>query len=75
MSGDGGIREDGLQKSVRDAVEVTRMLGFRYLWVDAFCINQDCDSDKGREIGKMATIYKNAAVTIASGTGHRGEGG
>ncbi|KAF9878017.1 heterokaryon incompatibility protein [Colletotrichum karsti] len=75
MSSDAGIREKDLQKSVRDAVQVTRMLGFRYLWVDAFCIIQDCNKDKGKEIGRMATIYKNAALTIAAGTAARAADG
>ncbi|KAF6828188.1 heterokaryon incompatibility protein (SNF2 family domain-containing protein) [Colletotrichum plurivorum] len=62
------IDETKLQSSVRDAVAVTRRLGFRYLWVDALCIVQDCDDDKEREIGRMATVYRNAALTIAAGT-------
>ncbi|TDZ33451.1 hypothetical protein C8035_v011836 [Colletotrichum spinosum] len=68
MSGHNGLSERGLQRSVRDAVAVTRLLGFRYLWVDALCIVQDCDADKAEQIGRMATIYKNAAVTLAAGT-------
>ncbi|KAL0931447.1 heterokaryon incompatibility protein (SNF2 family domain-containing protein) [Colletotrichum truncatum] len=68
MSRDDGIDEASLQKSVQDAVRVARMLGFKYLWVDALCIIQDCNRDKDKEIGKMAMIYKNAAVTVAAGT-------
>ncbi|KAK2011692.1 heterokaryon incompatibility protein [Colletotrichum eremochloae] len=63
-----GIRLESLQPTVRDAIEATRRLGFRYLWVDALCIIQDCEMDKDREIAKMATVYKNAAVTLAAGT-------
>jgi len=59
-----------LQQSVQDAVLVTRELGFRYLWADALCIIQDCEADKGREISQMASIYKNAAVTIAASCSH-----
>ncbi|KAK2758464.1 heterokaryon incompatibility protein [Colletotrichum kahawae] len=75
MSTQDGIQEDTLQQSVRDAVKVTRMLGFRYLWVDAFCIIQDCKKDQQKEIGRMATIYKNAAITIAAGTAQRAKDG
>lgn len=61
-----GIRLESLSQSVQDAVLVTRKLGFRYLWVDALCIIQDCNIDKDREISQMASIYKNATVTLAA---------
>ncbi|UKZ54068.1 hypothetical protein TrVGV298_007873 [Trichoderma virens] len=63
-----GIKLESLQQSIRDAVSATRKLGFRYLWVDALCIIQDCDEDKRTEISRMASIYKNASVTIAAST-------
>ncbi|KAK1597106.1 heterokaryon incompatibility protein [Colletotrichum navitas] len=69
------IRLKSLQSTVRDAIEATRKLGFRYLWVDALCIIQDCDMDKDKEIAKMAMIYKNAAVTIAAGTAEKAADG
>ncbi|MCJ1400213.1 hypothetical protein MMC11_003417 [Xylographa trunciseda] len=53
-----------LSKTTQDAIKVTRKLGLKYLWVDALCIIQDSPDDKPRELRKMASIYKNAAVTI-----------
>ncbi|KAL9477458.1 hypothetical protein ACSS6W_007299 [Trichoderma asperelloides] len=61
-----GIDFETLQQSIQDAVFVARELGFRYLWVDALCIIQNCDADKNREISRMSAIYKNATVTIAA---------
>lgn len=61
-----GIDLENLQQSIQDAVFVSRELGFRYLWVDALCIIQNCDTDKGREISRMSSIYKNATATIAA---------
>lgn len=61
-----GIDFENLPRSIQDAVIVTRELGFRYLWVDALCIIQNCVADKKREITRMSSIYKNAAVTIAA---------
>jgi hypothetical protein len=54
--------------NVVDAVEVTRRLGLRYLWVDALCIVQDSDEDKASKIVRMGAIYKNGAVTITAAT-------
>ncbi|PTB53848.1 hypothetical protein M431DRAFT_6128 [Trichoderma harzianum CBS 226.95] len=61
-----GIELENLQQSIQDAIFATRQLGFQYLWVDALCIIQDCAKDKSTEISRMASIYKNASVTIAA---------
>jgi Heterokaryon incompatibility protein (HET) len=64
----GGIPVEKLGQTIRDAIDTTRVLGFRFLWVDALCIIQDDYEDKVVEIDKMASIYKNAVVTIAAAT-------
>lgn len=65
------IKLEELEQSVQDAIRVTRELGFTYLWVDRLCIIQNCADDKRREISRMATTYKNAAITLAAGTATR----
>ena len=57
-----------LPLTLRDAIDVTRQLGIRYLWIDALCIIQDSPEDKAIEIGKMGDIYYNSTVTIAAAT-------
>lgn len=64
-----------LQQTIRDAILVTRKLGYRYLWVDALCIIQEESEDKAHEISRMATIYKNASITLAAGTAERAADG
>lgn len=58
----------GLSQTIRAAIEVTKGLGIRYLWVDSLCIVQD-SNDKARQIGQMDRIYGNATVTIVAADG------
>ncbi|KAK3377340.1 heterokaryon incompatibility protein-domain-containing protein, partial [Lasiosphaeria ovina] len=51
------------------AIATTRLLGLRYLWIDALCIQQDSLRDWQSESARMATIYSRAAVTIAAAIG------
>jgi hypothetical protein len=62
-----GIRTSHLPQTLRDAVVVTRRLGFRYLWIDALCIVQDSVQDKTYEIQRMGQVYKDASATIIAG--------
>ncbi|KAH9482291.1 hypothetical protein JR316_0004389 [Psilocybe cubensis] len=50
--------------TILNAILSAHSLGIPYLWIDAFCILQDSDEDKGRQIGKMNEIYTNAYFTI-----------
>src|SRR4051794_22873221 len=64
-----------LPKSFREAVFITRRLGYLYLWIDSLCIVQDDKEDWQQESAKMADIYENAALTIAasdSADSHKG---
>lgn len=54
-----------LSQTFRDAIAITRWLGVRYLWIDTFCIIQDCDVDWGNQVAKMGSIYEGAYVTIS----------
>ncbi|KAL7621706.1 hypothetical protein AAE478_009033 [Parahypoxylon ruwenzoriense] len=59
-----GVPFVSLPASLQDAVTCARELGYRYLWIDALCIMQDSVEDKLQELGKMASIYRDAVVTI-----------
>ncbi|KAF4431493.1 HET-domain-containing [Fusarium acutatum] len=50
----------------QDAIEVTRQLGFRYLWIDSLCIIQDDESDWSQESRMMGTVFEEASCTIAA---------
>lgn len=45
----------------------------RLLWIDAICIDQDNDKEKGHQVGQMRQIYENAEqVLIWLGPSNRG---
>lgn len=64
-----------LPQTIKDAVSVCRELGIPYLWIDSFCIVQDDELDKTREIPQMSMIYRHALLTIAATCAHNVEEG
>lgn len=61
-----GIPMKDLPKTFKEAVEVTRVLGIRYLWIDSLCIIQDSAEDWEREAVDMRNVYANCYVMIAA---------
>jgi Heterokaryon incompatibility protein (HET) len=55
-----------LPKTFQEAIDFTRELGIRYLWIDCLCVLQDSTVDKEQEIPKMVEIYNNAVFNIAA---------
>jgi hypothetical protein len=55
-----------LPQTLHDAIEWTRKLGERYIWIDSMCILQDSDEDWQREASRMASIYGSATVTLVA---------
>ena len=55
-----------LPRTIRDSMQVTRSLGIRYLWVDRFCIIQDDEPSRTRDLAAMASIYGNSYFTLVA---------
>lgn len=55
-----------LSNTFKDAVQITRDLGHRYLWIDSLCIIQDDKDDWAQEAALMADVYGNAVCTLAA---------
>lgn len=55
-----GILAERLSQTVRNAIDLVRLLGERYLWVDSLCIVQDDVEQVQTALDMMATIYKSS---------------
>ena len=61
--------EEPTPQVVEDALEVAKRLGYNYLWVDKYCVDQDDSSRKHEQIMNMDSIYENASLTIIAAAG------
>lgn len=59
-----GLQRQALPQTLESGIQAAQKLGFRYVWVDSLCILQDSEADKQAECAMMATIFRNAALTI-----------
>ncbi|GKT78833.1 hypothetical protein ColTof4_11256 [Colletotrichum tofieldiae] len=65
-----------LPKTIQDAVEVTRALGLRYLWVDALCIQQDLGAeDIDERLKTMPEFYAGANIVIGAASASHSDAG
>ena len=67
----GGLSQENgrVPHTVRDAIHLTEVLGYQYLWVDALCIVQDNKKDKEDQLNLMDRLYKSAIITLAAAAG------
>jgi hypothetical protein len=68
-SGSGALNGN-LPATIEDAITVTLELGFRYLWVDRYCIDQTDAAEKHQLVNSMDMIYKGAELTIVAAAGN-----
>lgn len=72
------IRTSKLPKTIRDAIQLTRAMGEKYIWIDAICIKQ---TDKGHtgdwatEAPKVGDYYANAKCLIMASSAAESEEG
>ena len=66
---------EDLCATFRDAIAITKKLGYQFIWIDSLCIIQDSPADWEREAACMATIYQNATLTLAAACATSGDTG
>ncbi|KAK5656074.1 hypothetical protein OQA88_5213 [Cercophora sp. LCS_1] len=64
----GGLADDwpDVPQTIKDAMLLCEKLGIYFLWIDALCIQQDDEVDKGIQIENMADIYSRSGLTIVA---------
>ncbi|KAI0526516.1 heterokaryon incompatibility protein-domain-containing protein [Xylaria bambusicola] len=60
--------------AIKDAIELVRRLGFKYLWIDRLCIVQDSARSWKLNAYNMDLIYGNAVLTICAADGDASSG-
>ncbi|KAH7084887.1 heterokaryon incompatibility protein-domain-containing protein [Paraphoma chrysanthemicola] len=58
-----------LPQTIEDAITMTISLGYDYLWVDRYCIDQGDAEDVNRQVSQMGKLYSAAAVTLFASSG------
>lgn len=62
------LSPDTIPSVIRAAMTVKLKLGWKYLWVERYCIDQD-DEAKHVQINQMDKVYSNAVITIIAAAG------
>lgn len=60
------IPYDQLPATFKDAVDCTRALNIRYVWIDSLCIIQGKDGDFNEEAERMEDVFSGAYCVLAA---------
>lgn len=55
--------------TIEDAISVTRALGYRYLWIDRYCIDQSNPKEVLAQVSRMDSVYNEASLVIIAADG------
>lgn len=70
-----GIEWSKLPENFQEAIQVTRQLGVRYIWIDALCIVQGPNGDFDHEGQLMHRVYRNSFCNLTASDSRDGSGG
>jgi Heterokaryon incompatibility protein (HET) len=70
-----GLPLSDLPKTFREAIEIVKRLGERFLWIDSLCILQDCLTDWQEQSIAMRDIYSYTICNIAATEAANSHGG
>ncbi|KAL7625721.1 hypothetical protein AAE478_004944 [Parahypoxylon ruwenzoriense] len=70
-----GVPWEEIPRTFQDAIEFTRSLGIRYLWIDNLCIIQRNEADWASEAALMCHVYTHSTITLAATKAPNSHGG
>ncbi|KAF3039491.1 hypothetical protein E8E12_002208 [Didymella heteroderae] len=62
-------RLESSPQTIRQSILLVQSLGYRYLWIDRYCIDQGNAAEKHHQIMRMGDIYSAAHFTIVAAAG------
>jgi hypothetical protein len=62
------LQTTSMPKLIEDSLFVAQKLGYNYIWIDRYCIDQSDIEGKALQIQQMDKIYQEAQVTIIAAT-------
>lgn len=65
---------DAFPRTIQNAIQLTRLLGYRYIWIDSLCIVQDSTHNWQCNAKAMHLVYLHATLTICAADGDVTEG-
>lgn len=70
---DVALEEDAIPhyvpRTIEESLHLTTELGYRYLWIDRYCITQDDTMSRQRQIQSMDIIYQHSVLTVVAAAG------
>ncbi|GKU22479.1 unnamed protein product [Fusarium langsethiae] len=76
LESSGNSIPQGAEAVVEDAIKVALGLGYKFLWVDRYCVLQDGDAKiKGEQLQSMDLVYANADITLVATAGQASTAG
>ncbi|KAJ4138775.1 hypothetical protein NW768_002648 [Fusarium equiseti] len=63
------LRVENLPTTIQDAIKLTSLMGWKYIWIDLLCIHQNDTTDKEVLVKEMHLIYEQASFTIFAASG------
>ena len=60
------VRLEDFPQTLKDALFITKKLGFRYIWIDCLCIIQGNKQDWSGQSQEMTSIYNGSTLNISA---------
>lgn len=64
-----GVFPQCVPRTIEDSLLLTKKLGYRYLWIDRYCITQDDVMSRQIQIQSMDIVYQHSVMTVIAAAG------